>query len=109
MEITTLVSLRCLRFPALLLPALSVLPTALHGQSFVADVAPVFARNCVSCHSATQSMAALNLSSAEGLTKGGQNGPAVSPGNPEASRLYRRIAGLEQPAMPLGGKLTEAD
>jgi hypothetical protein len=35
------------------------------------------------------------------MLKGGEKGPAVVPGNAEASRLYRRVAGLEQPAMPM--------
>ena len=31
---------------------------------------------------------------------------ALVPGNAEKSRLYRMVAGLEKPAMPLDGKLT---
>src|SRR6266852_5077237 len=35
------------------------------------------------------------------MLKGGEKGPAVIPGNAEASPLYRRIAGLQTPAMPM--------
>src|SRR4051794_31877890 len=109
MEITTAVSLRLRPLPILALGGLWLLGPAVRAQSFSADVAPVFAQKCVSCHGAGQTMAALNLTAADGLSKGGQNGPAVTPGNPEASRLYPRISGLEQPAMPLGAKLSDAE
>ena len=39
--------------------------------------------------------------------KGGEHGPAVEPGNPEKSRLYRFVAGLENPTMPPGKKLPD--
>ncbi|MCU1258401.1 MAG: hypothetical protein JWO80_1286 [Bryobacterales bacterium] len=54
-------------------------------------------------------MAALDLSNPEALATGGQNGTAVIPGQAEKSRLYRRVAGLEQPAMPLGSKLSDRE
>ena len=38
--------------------------------------------------------------------KGGDNGAAIVPGRADQSRLYRRIAGLEEPSMPLSGELT---
>src|SRR3954447_4796922 len=110
MEITTPPSLRrnCLPL-ALSISLLFLLYGPARAQSFGTDVAPVFAQKCISCHGSGQTMAALNLASADGLSKGGQNGPALVPGNPESSRLYRRIAGLEQPAMPLGSKLSDAE
>lgn len=37
--------------------------------------------------------------------KGGLRGAAIIPGKAAESRLYRVIAGLEKPAMPLDGKL----
>jgi hypothetical protein len=38
--------------------------------------------------------------------KGGDNGAAIVPGRADQSRLYRRVAGLEEPAMPMNGSLT---
>lgn len=35
------------------------------------------------------------------MLKGGDKGPALVPGKAEASRIYRRVAGLEQPQMPM--------
>jgi hypothetical protein len=54
-------------------------------------------------------MAGFNLSTAESIRSGGQHGPALVPGKAEESRLYRRITGQEQPAMPLGGKLADSE
>jgi len=54
-------------------------------------------------------MANLDLKSREGALKGGQHGPSIIPGNAAASSLYKHAAGLEQPRMPLGGKLTDAE
>lgn len=77
--------------------------------SFTGEVAPLLTQKCLSCHGPAQQMASLNLSSAEATLKGGQSGPAIVPGNAEASRLYRRVSGLEQPSMPLGAKLSESE
>ena len=41
--------------------------------------------------------------------KGGQHGPALVPGDAAASPLYRRVADLEQPFMPMGGRLTDPE
>ena len=78
-------------------------------SSFEATVAPLFSAKCVNCHGEAQQMGALDVSTRDGLLKGGQKGPSIVPGKPEESRLFRRITGEEQPAMPLGGKLTDAE
>jgi hypothetical protein len=46
------------------------------------------------------------LRTREGALKGGDSGAAIVPGKADQSRLYRRVAGLEQPSMPLDGTLT---
>src|SRR5713226_115617 len=58
-------------------------------------------KRCSQCHGPTLQMSKLDLSTPEGMLKGGEKGPAVIPGNAEASPLYRRIAGLQTPAMPM--------
>src|SRR5262249_23150729 len=83
--------------------------TAPSAVSFTRDVGPVLTQKCIACHGASQQMATLDLSSSEALVKGGQNGPAIAPGDAESSRLYRRIVGKEQPAMPLGSRLSERE
>ena len=64
------------------------------------DVLPIVQR-CFQCHGPSLKMSKLDLSSREGMLKGGEKGPALVPGNSEASALYRRVAGLEQPRMPM--------
>ncbi len=46
-------------------------------------------------------MSGLDLHTREAALKGGEKGAALVPGDAAASRLYRRVAGLEQPAMPM--------
>src|SRR5262249_32900161 len=54
-------------------------------------------------HGDTAPMGRLDLSSRDSLLRGGTRGTDLVPGNAEGSRLYRRVAGLEQPAMPAKG------
>ena len=70
---------------------------------FAADVQPILQRNCLLCHGTTFTFGELDLQTREGLLKGGTRGPAIVPGKAEESRLYRFIAGLEEPSMPLDG------
>src|SRR5437016_5652014 len=58
-------------------------------------------KRCSQCHGPTLQMSKLNLTTREGMLKGGEKCPAVVPGNAEASPLYRRVAGLQTPAMPM--------
>ena len=58
-------------------------------------------QRCAQCHGPSLQMAKLDLSTREGMLKGGEKGPAVVPGNAAASPLYRRVAGLEKPVMPM--------
>ncbi len=74
--------------------------------SFANDVAPILSQKCMQCHGLANPMANLDLKSREGALKGGQHGPAMVPGDAAASRLYKHVAGQEQPQMPLGGKLS---
>ena len=52
-------------------------------------------------------MSLLDLSTRAAALKGGQkSGPAIIPGDAAKSPFYRRLTGQDQPAMPLGGKLS---
>jgi hypothetical protein len=74
--------------------------------SFSTDIQPIFQNSCWKCHSASVQLSKLNLSSRALALSGGEHGIVLIPGNAEKSRLYRMVAGLEKPAMPLDGKLT---
>lgn len=77
-------------------------PPRAHAQARVSanDVLPILQR-CFQCHGPSLKMSKLDLSSRDGMLKGGEKGPALVPGSAEASPLYRRVAGFEQPAMPM--------
>src|SRR5580700_6125929 len=61
------------------------------------------------CHNDKTRTGGLSLSTIEDVRKGGRRGPAIVPGKPSESLLYRLISG-EQPAMPFQGQpLTPAE
>ena len=95
-----------LRSSALLLVTALGLPAQL---SFDEQVLPVLQKNCVTCHGASQQMAGYDMRTRESALRGGAAGVAVVPGKPDDSPLYRRVSGVQQPAMPLGGKLTQSE
>jgi hypothetical protein len=72
--------------------------------SFAKDILPVLESACLPCHGASMQQAQLDLRTREGALAGGAHGPAIVPGNAEQSRFFRRVAGLETPAMPMDGR-----
>ena len=70
--------------------------------SFTRDVQPLLQHHCWSCHGALRT-SGFDMRTRDTAMRGGDRGVAIVPGNAEGSRLYRRIAGLEQPVMPFEG------
>ncbi|MFN8582947.1 MAG: c-type cytochrome domain-containing protein, partial [Gemmatimonadaceae bacterium] len=69
-------------------------------------VAPILAQHCTSCHGAAKAEGGLRMHTAEALLKGGDDDPAIVPGDPEESDLLRRVtlpSGHDH-AMPPGGR-----
>jgi uncharacterized membrane protein len=54
-------------------------------------VQPVLHTRCVACHGPTSAQGGLRLDSKEGIATGGESGPVLAAGRPEASELLRRI------------------
>jgi uncharacterized membrane protein len=54
-------------------------------------VQPVLQRHCVSCHGPSAPRGGLILDTPEGILKGGDHGPVVTPGRALSSELVRRI------------------
>ena len=89
------------RFPLVLFGGLgSVLASSIHsavGQEAALDraeetffetrIRPVLVESCVQCHGPDVASGELRLDSREALLKGGENGPAVVPGDAEQSLL----------------------
>jgi uncharacterized protein DUF1553/uncharacterized protein DUF1549/cytochrome c len=74
--------------------------------SFKTDVQPVLESSCWKCHGAAIQLSKLDLRTRDAALKGGTRGASIVPGKADESRLYRLVAGLEKPAMPMDGKLT---
>ena len=68
-------------------------PSRAQLDFFENKIRPVLAERCFECHSAKAKKlkGQLRLDSAEGLSKGGENGPEIVPGDPEHSRLINAI------------------
>lgn len=79
------------------------------GVSFERDVKPVLEARCLKCHGAKLQLGKLDLRTRESAVAGGAHGPAFVAGNAEASRLYRHVAGLEKPPMPMDGRLRASE
>jgi len=84
----------------------STLSRAQESVSFTRDIQPILQNSCWKCHGEAMQLSKLDLRTLEGALKGGEKGASIVPGKAEDSRLYRRVAGLERPAMPMDGKLT---
>ena len=85
---------------AIWLAALSALAAAEEPQvlseataDFETHVRPLLVKRCLSCHSAAEGdlEGGLGLDSRLGWQQGGERGPAVVPGDPEASLLIRAV------------------
>jgi len=76
---------------------------------FEKHVRPLLAEHCVGCHGPEKQKGGLRLDSKAGWQTGGDAGPAIVPGNPDASLLLKAVrgaAGVER--MPPKGKLPDA-
>ncbi len=69
-------------------------PTPAELQFFETKIRPVLADNCYKCHSSQSERvkAGLMVDTREALLKGGEHGPAISPGDPDKSLLIKAIS-----------------
>lgn len=61
--------------------------------SFSKDIAPVLAQTCTGCHGANQPRNNFNLSTFEGLLRGGDGGAPIMPGKGADSFLVKKLRG----------------
>lgn len=65
---------------------------------FESDIRPIFREFCFDCHGATEKLeGGLDLRQVRFLKQGGESGPAIVPGDVEASLLIERVATGEMP------------
>lgn len=93
-----------------MLPMQAAPPASTGNDLFETQVRPLLAQRCLNCHSGASARGGLALDSKAGWQKGGASGPALIPGDPEKSLLIKAIRHAPGvPAMPPGGKLSEAE
>ncbi len=67
-------------------------PASTKKIDYVTDIKPILKDNCYSCHSAAQKIkGGLRLDASAALLKGGENGPVIVPGDPDASVLIKAV------------------
>jgi mono/diheme cytochrome c family protein len=72
------------------------------AEFFEQRIRPVLSAKCYACHT-TQRMGGLRVDSLEALLAGGKSGPAVVPGDPQASLLVRAVTHSDAKLrMPMG-------
>ena len=71
--------------------------------TFTDHIRPIFERSCWNCHGEATQLSDLDLRTRETAIAGGARGAALVPGRSGESRLYRVLAGLDDPPMPMGG------
>lgn len=76
---------------------------------FETNIRPLFARQCMACHSAAAGMGELRLDKRDNALKGGSRGPAIVPGKPAESLLLRAVMQTGELKMPPSGKLGDAE
>jgi hypothetical protein len=97
--------------PAAVPVAATAAPLKPGDVAFSADVAPILLEQCGNCHGERDPEANLQMTSLESLIKGGRSGPAVMPGQGNASLLVKKLTGvgIDGQRMPLGKPPLTAD
>jgi mono/diheme cytochrome c family protein len=97
---------------AVFLPATAAAQSPQKTSSFprTAEALRLLETRCASCHGGKKTRADFDLTSREGLLKGGDSGRAVVLGQSKKSLLYRLVTHAQKPAMPQKGeKLSTAE
>ena len=96
---------------SLIRAARAATPDAAGLEFFEKHIRPVFVESCYKCHSAQAAKlkGGLLLDTRDGLLKGGDTGPALTPGDPEKSLFIKAVRhldpDLQMPPAKSGGKL----
>lgn len=67
---------------------------------FATEIMPLLKRNCLACHHEKEAEGGLVLESIEQILAGGDSGEGVVAKDPEASLIFVRSTGAEEPLMP---------
>jgi mono/diheme cytochrome c family protein len=85
-------------------------PAAARDIDFVRDVKPILQTSCVRCHARGRERGGFSIETRERLLKGGDDGPALVPGDSASSRLIALVSGLDpDEVMPKKGSRLTSD
>ncbi len=105
--------MRQLSFSTLIVLALVRSATAADPENlthFEKHIRPLLVEHCIQCHGPDKQKGGLRLDSAAGWQVGGDSGPAIVAGEPDASRLLKAIRYNDRDLkMPPDGRLSEKD
>ncbi len=81
-------------------------PPAERKVDYLADIQPLFKKNCCSCHGSEHQEGGLRLDQKQRALDGGDSGREIIPGKSADSRLVKLIAGIDEDfgVMPPDGK-----
>lgn len=82
----------------------AVIGEAAERVDYAKDVMPILRAHCVGCHSVGDAEAGFVMETHAGLMKGGASGVAITPGEPNSSRMILRVNGKAEPRMPPEGE-----
>jgi cytochrome c553 len=89
-------------------PARAADPSAEGVEFFEKRIRPLLADNCFRCHSRdTKQKAHLRLDSRTAMLKGGDNGPALKPGEPDNSLIIKAVRFTGAIKMPKNSKMSD--
>lgn len=72
-------------------------------------IEPILRTHCLGCHNDKLKDGGISFTDRDGLIHGGAHGPAIVPGNPDASILIQAVRQDGALTMPPGGKLSPKD
>jgi cytochrome c553 len=78
-------------------------------EFFEKQIRPLLADHCWECHGDKNQEGGLRLTSREQILQGGDTGPAIVPGNADASLLIQAVGYVAEPKMPPKEKLAKAE
>ena len=89
------------------LTATGAAPPASTDRLFDQQIRPLL-EQCIQCHGPETQEAQLRLDTAAGLSRGGDSGAVIQPGNPDGSRLIQLVRGTRELTMPPGERLSRS-
>ena len=67
---------------------------------WTSQLLPLLDKKCLKCHAGVRQQGGLDLRSLDTILRGGENGPEIVPGGPDASRMLQYVTPPSGPHMP---------